>query len=148
MKKFQMSLKLGGALLMALASLFPLPDRSSAQGNRKDSFTPPKPVVIRAEWGRKDLGCKGAGLCYIIIPEGPKTAAREVQAQLSTNADGKIAVDFLTKPPEEGPTLFIDEDIAAPPAIAAELGFKSVILLKGKYAYNSRRSVINARLVK
>jgi len=41
MKKFQTSLKLGGALLMALTSLFALPDRSSAQGKRKNSFTAP-----------------------------------------------------------------------------------------------------------
>ena len=148
MKKFQMSLKLGATVVMAFASLFATSDGLSVQGKMSSGRTPlQKPDHAIACIGRQNVDCKYFGLCKVAASD--ETAhCRKLRAQLSTNADGKVIVEFLDKPPEEGPTLFIDEDIAAPPAVATGLGFKRVTLLKGEYAYNSRRSVINARLVK
>jgi hypothetical protein len=148
MKKSQISLKLGGALLLTLASLFALPAGPSVQANMKnsDAAAPAFGAVIVVT-GRVKHQCTGFGVCHIYI-ESVAASGRQVRAQFSTNAAGKLTVVFLDKPAEEGPTLFIDEDITAPPAVAQELGFKSVTLLKGEYPYNSRRSVIDARLVK
>jgi hypothetical protein len=148
MKKFQMSLKVGGALVMALASLFAPPAGPSVQGKMKNSgAAAPAFGAVIVVTGRVKHQCTGFGICHIYI-ESLTASGRQARAQFSANADGKLTVVFLDKPAEEGPTLFIDEDITAPPAVAKELGFKSVTLLKGEYAYNSRRSVINARLVK
>jgi hypothetical protein len=144
-----MSLKLGGALVMALASLLATPAGPSAHvkpQNYEDGTTKP-PVVFIVIAGRVKRQCKGHGICQIVTKSNP-SGDREVRAKLHAKADGKVTVQFLDKPPEEGPTLFIDEDITAPPAVASKLGFKSVTLLKGEYSYNSRRSVIDARLAK
>ena len=147
MKKSQMSLKLGGALLLTLASLFALPAGPSVQAKKNSGVAAPAFGAVIVVTGRVKHQCTGFGICHIYI-ESVAASGRQVRAQFSANAAGKLTVVFLDKPPEEGPTLFIDEDIDAPPAVAKELGFKSVTLLKGEYAYNSRRSVINARLVK
>lgn len=149
MKKFQMALKLGGALVMAIASLFAPLAGPSVRGKVKNSLTaaPAAEVAIVGYFGRKKKGCKGVGICKI-RPGATTIEDREVLAQLSTNAEGKLTLVFSSKPPEEGTTLYIDEDIIAQPAIASGLGFKSVTLLKGEYAYNSGRCVIDARLVK
>jgi hypothetical protein len=147
MKKFQMSLKLGGALLMAIASLFTPPVGPSTQAKMMNNLNAaPSYGAVIVQFGRVKHQCTGFGICHIYVES--VGASREVRAQISSNAAGKLTVAFLDKLPEEGTTLFIDEDITAPPAVARELGFKSVTLLKGEYAYNSRRSVIDARLVK
>jgi len=134
---------------MALALLFTLPAGPLVQGKMKNSLTASTApgLVVTAHFGRKKKSCKGVGICDVVVGDS-SLSDRAVRATLSANADGNLTVAFLAKPPEDGPTLFIDEDITLPPAIAKELGFKSATALKGEYAFNSRRSLINARLVK
>ena len=96
------------------------------------------------------MDCRKFVICSITIGGGGRTSVsnRAVRGKLSANADGKLTVAFLAKPPDEGPTLFLDQDITVPPALAKKLGFKSATVLKGEYAFNSRRAVLNARLTK
>jgi hypothetical protein len=148
MKKLQLPLKLGGALVMTLASLFTLPAGPSVHGMAKNRLIEaPAFGAVTVVFGRVKKQCTGFGICHIYA-SAATAGNRNLRAQLSASVAGKITVVFLDKPPEEGATLFIDEDIEAPPAVARELGFKSVTLLKGEYAYNSGRPVIDAKLVK
>ncbi|MBO0724404.1 MAG: hypothetical protein J2P52_02295 [Blastocatellia bacterium] len=149
MKKFQMSLKVGGALVMTLASLFTPPAGPSVQAKMKNSLTATSAVgvEVKIDIGRKKKGCGGFGACSVTI-SGTLLTDREVKGILSANPNGNLTLAFLAKPPDEGTTFFIDEDISLPPVIANKLGFKSATLLQGEYPYNSRRCVLNARLVK
>jgi hypothetical protein len=103
------------------------------------------PITI---WfGRKSKGCRGFGICGITIG---KLAAnqRGVKAELSATRDGKLQLTLLGKPPEEGQTLFIDEDIPLSQEIAKSLGLKSATVQRGEYAYSANKSVLSARLTR
>jgi len=97
--------------------------------------------------GRKSLDGKSFGFCGIKGP-GKFVNDGELRALISKKGDGQLMVVFMRRPSEEGPTLYIDEDITAPPVVARRLGFKSVTLLKGEYEYNKGMCVINAKLDK
>ena len=150
MKMFQLSLKLGGALVMAITLLFALPSGPAVQGKGENSLTATPAITVEAEFdiGRKKKGCTGTGVCAIIVRGGTVVSDRTVRGELSTDGDGRVTMRLLGKPPEEGPTLFIDEDIAVPAEIAKKLGLKSATVLRGEYPFSSRRAVLNARLTK
>src|SRR5262249_14681063 len=104
-------------------------------------------VIAIFRIGRMNSDCKKFGFCG--IKGGGKTVNDgELRALISKKGDGKLLVVFMRRPSEEGPTLYIDEDITTPPALARRLGFKSVTLSKGEYAYNKGMCVINAKLDK
>ena len=73
---------------------------------------------------------------------------RSVNAELSTAADGKLQLALLGKAPEEGRTLFIDQDIPLSPEIAKKLGVKNGTIQRGEYAFSGGKSLLNARLTK
>jgi hypothetical protein len=103
-------------------------------------------ISISIFFGRAKKNCGGWGICKITL--GKLTAARTVQAELSRTADGKLELRMLEKASEEGPTLFVDEDIPLSADIARQLGLKSATIQRGEYAFSGRRSVLNARLTK
>ena len=99
--------------------------------------------------GRAKKKCGGFGLCKITL--GAVSAAdraRTVNAELTTTDDGKLHLTFLGKAPDEGPTLFVDDDITLSSEIAQKLGVKSATIHKGEYAFSGRKSLLNARLTK
>jgi hypothetical protein len=69
-------------------------------------------------------------------------------AELSADSDGKLQLTLLDKAPEEGRTLFIDQDIPLSPEIARKLGFKNGTIQRGEYAFSGNKSLLNARLTK
>lgn len=154
MKIFQMTLKLGCALVMAFAIVFALHANPSAQGKAGNKLAaasatlPEISVEVEAEIGRKSMGCRKFGICKVKIGVGGTIGDRVVRSKLSTNGDGTITVTLLGKAPDEEQTLFLDEDVIVPSAAAEKLGFKSVTLLKGQYAFNASRARLNAKLVK
>jgi hypothetical protein len=103
------------------------------------------PITIT--FGRAKKGCSGFGICKITIGRVIATE-RVVRAELSATSDGKVLLTLLGKPPEEGKTLFIDEDIPLSPEIAQKLGVKSATIQKGEYAFSANKSVLNARLTR
>src|SRR5215468_3221361 len=103
MKKFQMSLKLGATVVMAFASLFATGDGLSVQGKISSGGTSlQKQDHAILCIGRQNFNCKYFGLCKVAASDAPPNC-RKVRAQLSTNVYGEVIVEFLDKPPEEGP---------------------------------------------
>lgn len=103
-------------------------------------------ISISIFFGRAKKNCGGWGICKITL--GKLSAARTVPAELSRTAEGKLELRVLGKAAEEGPTLFIDEDIPLSAEIAKQLGLRSATIQRGEYAYSASRSVLNARLTK
>jgi hypothetical protein len=153
MKKFQPTLKLGFALAIACAAMFTLPVGPPVQGKtgNKSAAVAPAAVSVVLDIGRRrncppntDC-CAGFGICKVTITV---RSARAVKGELSTASDGKLTLVLLEKAPDEGQTLFLDEDIVIPAEIAAKLGLKSATLLKGKYTFSASRALLNARLLR
>src|SRR5262249_20767235 len=97
--------------------------------------------------GRPRFQCTGFGICKVIVDLSFKSA-RGVQGNLSLTDDGKLELAFQGKLPEEGRTLFIDEDINLAPDTAKKLGVKSVVISRGEYVFNASRTLLNAKIVK
>ncbi len=106
-------------------------------------------ISITLTFGRASKGCRGFGICKITFG-GSKLSAnvRVVKAELSAADDGKLELTLLQKAPEEGRTLFIDQDIPLSTEIAKKLGVKNATIQRGEYAFSANRSVLNARLTK
>ena len=99
--------------------------------------------------GRASRGCRSFGICSITITISRVSLdQRTVRAELSTAADGKLLVKLLDKAPEEGATLFVDQDIPLSSEIAQKLGFKSATIQQGEYAFSGGRSLLSARLTR
>jgi hypothetical protein len=104
-------------------------------------------VYIRT--GRASEGCAGFGICTITIVITTKFPSyKTVRGELSAAADGKLLVTLLEKPPEEGPILYVDQDIPLSQDIAQKLGFKSATIQRGEYAFSGSRSLVGARLTR
>jgi len=144
MKKFQPTLKLGFALAAACAVLFTLPAGPSVQGKTGARPTAASAVKVSVvvDIGRKAQGCTGFGVCKVTLTASTK---RAVKGELSTTGDGKLTLALLSKAPDEGQTLFLDEDIAIPAEAATKLGLKNATLLKGAYTFSAGRSGLDAR---
>jgi hypothetical protein len=114
----------------------------ASQKSSKISFPP-----ISITFGRASKGCRGFGICKITI--GKVIASeRVVTAELSATSDGKVLLTLLGKAPEEGRTLFIDQDIPLSPEIAQKLGVKSATIQQGEYAFSANKAVLGARLTR
>ncbi len=103
-------------------------------------------ISISLTFGRAKKNCGGWGICKITV--GKLSAARTVQAELSRTEDGKLELRLLEKASEEGPTLFVDEDVPLSADIAKQLGVRNATIQRGEYAFSSSRSLLNARLTK
>lgn len=141
------------ALSAALFSLALWPSVQGATSASPISMTQaalklPK-ISITITIGRASKGCRGFGLCKITLGKlAPSEAARSVNAELSEAADGKLQLTLLGKAPEEGKTLFVDQDISLSPEIAKRLGVKNATIQKGEYAFGANKSALNARLTR
>ncbi len=103
-------------------------------------------IPITITFGRASKKCGGFGICKItvgIVAEGERT----VRAELST-VSGKLQLTLLEKAPEEGRTLFIDEDIPLSADTAKQLGFRNATIQRGAYAFSANKSLLTARLTK
>ncbi|MGH9752824.1 MAG: hypothetical protein ACREA2_08565 [Blastocatellia bacterium] len=106
-------------------------------------------IKVTFKIGRASKGCRGFGICKISITIGKVVAdERSVNGELSTAGDGKLQLALLGKAPEEGRTLFIDQDIPLSAEIAQKLGVKSATIQRGDYTFSASRSVLNARLTR
>ncbi len=107
------------------------------------------PIKITITFGRASKKCAGFGVCKITLGLSSASAtSRSVGAELSAIDDGKLQIALLGKPPEEGRTLFIDEDIPLSQEIAQKLGVRNATIQRGEYAFSANKSVLNARLTK
>ena len=143
--------KLAGILLVMCTMLFAGAWQSvQAGGGPKAKAKPALPISISITltFGRASKGCRGFGICKITIGKLTSTNARMVQAELSPAGDGKLQLTLLGKAPEEGQTLFIDQDITLAADSARRLGFRTATIRRGAYAFGGNKSVLNARLTK
>lgn len=136
-------------LLAMSAMLFSVSLWPPVQGTTGASQLKIPRIPITITIGRASKKCGGFGLCKITIglSSAPATA-RTVKAELIATADGRLQIALLGKAPEEGPTLFVDEDIPLSPEIAQKLGVKSATVQRGEYAFSANKSVLNARLTR
>jgi hypothetical protein len=104
-------------------------------------------IPISITIGRAKKNCGGFGICRITIGKA-SAAARLVNGELSATGDGKLLLSLLQKTPEEEQTLFVDQDITLSQALAQKLGFKSVTIQQGEYAFSARKALLSARLSK
>lgn len=120
-----------------------------ASGRPKSGAAAPISISITLTFGRASKGCRGFGICKITIGKlAPSARARTVRAELSNAGNGKLQLTLLEKAPEEGLTLFVDQDIVLSPEVARRLGFRNATIRKGEYAFNENKSVLNARLTR
>ena len=134
------------AMLFLCASV---PVATGSSPKRKAAVAPRVPISISITitFGRASKGCQRFGLCKITI--GKVVAdERTVEAELSTAANGRLQLTVLGRAPEEGKTLFVDEDIPLSSEIAQKLGFKNATIRKGQYAFGKNKSLLNARLTR
>jgi hypothetical protein len=104
-------------------------------------------ISISITFGRAKKKCGGIGICKLTVGKISK-AERGVRAELSRTDDGKLEIALLEKAPEEGPTLYVDEDIPLSSEIARKLGLRNGIIQQGEYAFSANKSRLNARLTK
>jgi hypothetical protein len=75
----------------------------------------------------------------------PVTSARTVKGELVAAEDGKLQLTLLSKAPEEGRTLFVDEDIQLSADASRRLGFASATIKAGEYAFSESKATLNVR---
>jgi hypothetical protein len=150
-------MKMSNRILKATITIFAMgaiafsvsfwPSVQSTTGASQKENAKIKFPTITITIGRASKGCRGFGICKISI--GKVIASeRVVTAELSASNDGKVLLTLLGKAPEEGQTLFIDQDIPLSPEIAQKLGVKSATIQKGEYAFSANKSVLSARLTR
>jgi hypothetical protein len=106
-------------------------------------------ISVSVRVGRSSRGCRGFGICSVVIVLSRISLdQRTVRAELSTAADGQLQLTLLDKAPDEGQTLFVDQDIQLSQEIAQKLGFKSATIQQGEYAFSGSRSLLSARLTR
>lgn len=103
-------------------------------------------ISISITIGRASKGCRSFGICKITL--GKLQAERTVSGELSQGEDGKLQLTLLEKAPEEGRTLFVDQDLQLSADVAQKLGVKSATIQRGEYAFSASKSRLNARLTK
>ena len=129
------------------ASLWPSVQGASGASPKSNAAALKVNVSIRL--GRSSRGCRGFGICSVVIVISRISIdKRTVRAELSTAADGKLELTLLDKAPEEGQTLFVDQDIPLSQDIAQKLGFKTATIQQGEYAFSGNRSLLSARLTR
>jgi hypothetical protein len=98
-----------------------------------------RPIEIRIKIGRASYLCIRIGVCGIEVWRETTTMERSVQAFV-TNAHGDLLVEFRSMLPEEGDTLFVDEDVYLPAETARELGVENIYLKRGAYPIDRSQS--------
>ena len=123
---------------------------AQAGGSPKRKAAAPIPITVTITlwFGRASKGCKGWGICKITVGKLTSEDERTGEAELTRVGDGKLQLTLLKKAPEEGRTLFIDEDIPLSQEIAEKLGVSNATIRRGAYAFSARKSVVNARLTR
>ena len=122
------------------------PSVQGATGASPKSNAAALKISVSVRIGRSSRGCRGFGLCSVTITLSRISGF--VRAELSTAADGQLQLTLLDKAPEEGQTLFIDQDIPLSADIAQKLGFKSATIQRGEYAFSGSKSLLSARLTR
>ena|SRR5262245_46870537 len=133
-----------GAMLFSV-SLWP--SVQGATGASPKSSGAALKVSVSVRLGRSSRGCRGFGICSVTISIS-RISGGFVRAELSTAADGQLQLTLLDKAPEQGQTLFVDQDITLSQDIAQKLGFKSATIQQGEYAFSGGRSLLSARLTR
>lgn len=108
-------------------------------------------VGVRIKPGRPKHHCEGFGICLvapIITTSKSIISAGSVEGELSVTGDGKLQLRFLSKAPNEGPIMSIDDDFPLSQDLAKKLGLKSATILKGEYPFSASKALFNARLTK
>ena len=123
------------------------PSVQGATGASPKSNAAALKVSVSVRFGRSSRGCGGVGICSVTITVS-RISSGFVRAELSTAADGKLELTLLDKAPEEGQTLFVDQDIPLSQDIAQKLGFKSATIQQGEYAFSANKSLLTARLTR
>lgn len=143
--KFGVTLAVACALLLSMSSW---PSAHGAAGaSPKSNVAAALTVTVTIDIGRPRHNCTGFGICRVSIT-GSTATARRVRGELSTAGDGKLQLTLLDKAPDEGQTLFVDQDVPLSPDIAKKLGLKSATVLRGEYAFSASKSMLNAQLTK
>ena len=135
------------SMLVVLFSIpFVLPEPSAA-------FAPRIILVI----GRSSRGCRGVGLCAIVIGGSNAAAAARKNgrtADAATQIQGeKVYFEFSSPLPEKSPDFTVEEDTPMDAATAKSLGYQSVTILKGSYPIDAGKGrygavTVNAKVVK
>jgi hypothetical protein len=153
MKRFRPTIKLGFSLVAVCALLLMSPVRPPVQGTANagalTSAFGPK-VNIQIDFGRPRFNCTGFGICKV-INEGSVATVRSkriLKGALSLDNNGKLELSVAGKPPDEGPTLFIDDDIPLSPEIARSLSSRSTTIARGEYAFSGGKALLNAKVAK
>ncbi len=87
-------------------------------------------LVITIYTGRSSQGCSGFGICRITVDW--LASARAVQAA-ATWSNGRLYLDYLSNPPDQGTLLTIDQDIVVDAATARALGYEKLTVKAGQY---------------
>jgi hypothetical protein len=128
------------------------PSVQGAAGARPISnVASPLKVSVTLTFGRASRGCRGFGLCKLTLGVSRASAdERNVRAELSTAGEGQeqLQLTLVDNPPEEGRTLYIDQDIPLSAETAKQLGFKSGTIQRGEYAFSENKSLLTARLTR
>ena len=121
--------------------------KAGAAGQLKIPILPK--ISITVTIGRAKQKCGGFGLCKITLGLARAPVGRRiVNGELIRTDDGNLQLTLLERAPEEGQTLFIDEDIPLSSAIARKLGVKKATIRRGEYAFSTNRSLLNVRLTR
>jgi hypothetical protein len=152
MKRFRPAIKLGFSLVAVCALLLASPVRPPVRGTANASalisaFGPK--VNIQIDFGRPRFNCTGFGICK--VTEGSVATVRSnriLKGALTLDNNGKLELSVAGKPPDEGPTLFIDDDIPLSPEIARSLGSRSTTIARGEYAFSGGKALLNAKVAK
>ena len=153
MKMFRPTIKLGFSLVAVCALLLASPVRPPVQGTANTgaltSAFGPK-VNIQIQFGRPRFNCTGFGICKVISEGAVATilSKRTLKGELSLENNGKLMLSVAGKPPDEGPTLFIDDDIPLSPEIARALGGRNTTIARGEYAFSAGKALLNAKVPK
>lgn len=105
-------------------------------------------ISISITFGRAKKKCGGFGICKITLGAIAASEGRVLRAELIANQDGKMELNLLDNPPEEGQTLFIDQDIVLTRDGARRLGYRTVTIRQGEYAFSNKKSLLNARVTR
>jgi len=105
-------------------------------------------ISISITIGRAKKKCGGFGVCKITLGAVSAPADRVIRGELIANQDGKFELSLLERAPEEGQTLFIDQDIVLARDGAKRLGYKAITIRRGEYAFSNSKSLLSARVTR
>jgi hypothetical protein len=147
------SVKAFKVMLLLLSTFAPLLIAFSQQPtSQRDASSEQAQSVKKVFLGcinQRSTDCQGDGYgCLVIFPAQQWSSMRQSISEQTLTLAGDAEVrdgdspylyyEFKSSPSKEVSVIPLDKDIPLDQAIAESLGFKSVILLKGKYRVNSK----------